>query len=59
MLRLLEAWLHAGVLEGTMLVHPTVGTAQGAAIPPLMANVYLSPFWTGFGRIASADWGSW
>ncbi len=42
MLRLLEAWLRAGVLDGTVLVHPTVGTAQGAAISPLMANVYLS-----------------
>jgi len=42
MLQLLEAWLRAGVLDGTVLVHPTVGTAQGAAISPLMANVYLS-----------------
>jgi RNA-directed DNA polymerase len=42
MLRLLEAWLRAGVLDGTVLVHPTVGTAQGAAISPLMANVVLS-----------------
>jgi group II intron reverse transcriptase/maturase len=42
MLRLLEAWLHAGVLDGTVLVYPTVGAAQGAAISPLMANVYLS-----------------
>jgi Group II intron, maturase-specific domain/Reverse transcriptase (RNA-dependent DNA polymerase) len=42
MLRVLEAWLRAGVLDGTVLVHPTVGTAQGAAISPLMANVYLS-----------------
>jgi RNA-directed DNA polymerase len=42
MLRLLEAWLRAGVLDGTVLVHPTVGTAQGAAISPLMANVYLA-----------------
>src|SRR6266542_2931662 len=42
MLRLLEAWLRAGILDGTVLTHPTVGTAQGAAISPLMANVYLS-----------------
>jgi group II intron reverse transcriptase/maturase len=42
MLRLLEAWQRAGVLDGTVLVHTTVGTAQGAAISPLMANVYLS-----------------
>ncbi len=42
MLRLLEAWLRAGILDGTVLTHPTVGTAQGAAISPLKANVYLS-----------------
>jgi RNA-directed DNA polymerase len=42
MLRLLAAWLRSGVLDGTILVHPTVGTAQGAAISPLLANVYLS-----------------
>lgn len=42
MLRLLEAWLRAGVLDGTVLAQPTIGTAQGAAISPLMANVYLS-----------------
>jgi RNA-directed DNA polymerase len=42
MLKLVEAWLRAGVLDGTVLVHPSVGTAQGAAISPLLANVYLS-----------------
>jgi group II intron reverse transcriptase/maturase len=42
MLRLVTGWLRAGVLDGTVLVHPTEGTAQGAAISPLLANVYLS-----------------
>jgi RNA-directed DNA polymerase len=44
MLRLLEAWLRAGVLDGTVLVHPTVGTAQGAAITPpaMLQNGFLS-----------------
>jgi RNA-directed DNA polymerase len=42
MLRLVTAWLRAGVLDGTVLMHPTEGTAQGAAISPLLANVYLS-----------------
>jgi hypothetical protein len=58
MLRLLEAWLRAGVLDGTVLAHPSIGTAQGAAIFPLMANVYLSVLdkvW----ESASADWGNW
>src|SRR5215216_1458335 len=41
-LQLVEAWLRAGVLDGTVLTYPRVGTAQGAVISPLLANVYLS-----------------
>jgi RNA-directed DNA polymerase len=39
--RLLEQWLHAGVMEAGHLTHGETGTAQGAAISPLLANVYL------------------
>ena len=40
-LRLLEQWLHAGVMEAGQRTHGETGTAQGAAISPLLANVYL------------------
>jgi RNA-directed DNA polymerase len=41
-LKLLRAWLRAGVLEGQTLVHPETGTPQGGVISPLLANVYLN-----------------
>ena len=40
-LKLLRAWLRAGVLEGQMLLRPETGTPQGGVISPLLANVYL------------------
>jgi group II intron reverse transcriptase/maturase len=40
-IRLIQKWLGAGVLEdGTLTVSET-GTAQGSVISPLLANVYL------------------
>jgi len=41
-LTLLRGWLKAGVLDGQTLLHPDVGTPQGAVISPLLANVYLT-----------------
>jgi hypothetical protein len=41
LLRLLDKWLKAGVLEGGVLSHPDQGTPQGGVISPLLANVYL------------------
>jgi RNA-directed DNA polymerase len=41
-LKLLRAWLRAGVLEGETLMHPKTGTPQGGVISPLLANVYLN-----------------
>jgi group II intron reverse transcriptase/maturase len=41
-LKLLRAWLRAGVLEGQALMHPVTGTPQGGVISPLLANVYLN-----------------
>ena len=38
---LLHKWLHAGVMEAGQLTHSETGTAQGSAISPLLANVYL------------------
>ena len=41
-LKLIGAWLRAGVLEGATLTHPDTGTPQGGVISPLLANVYLN-----------------
>jgi group II intron reverse transcriptase/maturase len=41
LLRLIDKWLQAGVLEGTELTYPEAGTPQGGVISPLLANIYL------------------
>jgi group II intron reverse transcriptase/maturase len=41
LLRLIDKWLKAGVLEGRELTYPEVGTPQGGVISPLLANIYL------------------
>jgi group II intron reverse transcriptase/maturase len=41
LLRLIDKWLKAGVLEGRVLTYSDVGTPQGGVISPLLANVYL------------------
>lgn len=40
-LKLLRAWLRAGVFDGESLLHPETGTPQGGVISPLLANIYL------------------
>jgi RNA-directed DNA polymerase len=40
-LRLLRAWLKAGVLEDGKVMHPLRGTPQGGVISPLLANIFL------------------
>jgi RNA-directed DNA polymerase len=40
-LRLIQKWLKAGVLEDEEWRETEVGTPQGAVISPLMANIYL------------------
>lgn len=40
-LRLIDKWLQAGVLEDGDLTYPEAGTPQGGVISPLLANVYL------------------
>lgn len=40
-LRLIENWLRAGVLEKGIWYETEVGTPQGAVISPLLANIYL------------------
>jgi RNA-directed DNA polymerase len=41
LLRLIDKWLSAGVLEDGALTHPEAGTPPGGVISPLLANVYL------------------
>lgn len=40
-LRLVEQWLRAGVMEKGEWHEMAVGTPQGAGISPLLANIYL------------------
>ena len=39
--RLIQKWLRAGVLEDGQLRQTVVGTPQGGGISPLLANIYL------------------
>jgi RNA-directed DNA polymerase len=39
--RLIQKWLSAGVLEDGKRIHSEVGTVQGGSISPLLANIYL------------------
>jgi group II intron reverse transcriptase/maturase len=41
LLRLIDKWLKAGVLEAGTLTYPEAGTPQGGVISPLLANIYL------------------
>ena len=39
--RLIQKWLNAGVLEDGKRVRSEVGTVQGGSVSPLLANIYL------------------
>ena len=39
--RLIQKWLNAGVLEEGTRTRSAVGTVQGGSISPLLANLYL------------------
>jgi group II intron reverse transcriptase/maturase len=40
-LRLIQRWLRAGVLEAGSRIETEIGSPQGAPISPLLANIYL------------------
>ena len=40
-IRLIQKWLKAGVLEDGVVTVSETGTGQGSVISPLLANVYL------------------
>jgi RNA-directed DNA polymerase len=59
-LNLIEAFLHQGVLDGLAEWTPERGTPQGAAISPLLSNIYLDPLdhlmaGSGFEMVRYAD----
>ena len=39
--RLIDQWWNAGVVDDGDLTHPEAGTPQGGVLAPLAANVYL------------------
>jgi hypothetical protein len=41
LLRLIGKCLHVGVLEGTEISEPELGTVQGSVLSPILGNVYL------------------
>ena len=40
-IRLIQKWLKAGVLEGGVVTASDMGTGQGSVISPLLANIYM------------------
>jgi RNA-directed DNA polymerase len=40
-LRLIRAWLKAGIMEDGKSIHPVKGTPQGGVISPLLSNIML------------------
>jgi RNA-directed DNA polymerase len=40
-IRLIQKWLSAGILEDGLVTVSETGTGQGSVISPLLANIYL------------------
>jgi len=41
LLRLIDKWLNAGVLEDGGITYPDAGSPQGGVVSPIIANIYL------------------
>jgi RNA-directed DNA polymerase len=41
LLRLIDKWLKAGVMEDGSVSHPDAGTPQGGVVSPILSNVFL------------------
>ena len=41
LLRLIDKWLKAGVMEDGAIKYPEAGTPQGGVVSPILANIYL------------------
>jgi group II intron reverse transcriptase/maturase len=41
LLRLIDKWLNAGVLEEGCVTHPEAGSPQGGVVSPMLSNVFL------------------
>lgn len=41
LLRLIDKWLSAGVLENGCIMYPDAGSPQGGVVSPILANIYL------------------
>ena len=41
LLRLIDKWLKAGVMEDGAVQYPEAGTPQGGCVSPILANIYL------------------
>src|ERR1700694_2930770 len=43
LLKLVESFLKAGIMEGLQEWEPEAGAPQGAVLSPLLSNIYLNP----------------
>ena len=54
-IRLIQKWLKAGVLENGVVTVSEKGTGQGSVISPLLANVYLHYVFDLWAALATAQ----
>jgi len=54
-LKLIRAWLRAGVLDGAVVSETVTGTPQGGVISPLLANIFLHAFDRGWAEHGTGE----